>query len=224
MCGENTIGRWATLGGCVLLLGLIVTTLLVNILGGGGDEEEIINLGQDNASLPTQVFQEEQSGGISMFNLHLPTAVGSSIVFILVLILLYFVYRRMLKRRTNRLAQNGRRGDERGDERELNVLYNAPQPPPYNPMRMQNPVSPSWLEGWRSIAPTLAVSPMTLPPQYPAIQPPSVPDRSSSLQMEEMVRQHDSQREQQTNSAIRNALSSDERRANSLIQTALQGH
>ena len=221
MCGENTLGRWATLGGSVLLLGLIVTTLLVNILGGGGDEEEIMNLGQDNASAPTQVFQEEQSGGISMFNLHLPTAIGSSIAFILVLILLYLAYRRMLKRQTN-LARNGRR--EMGDERELNVLYNAPAPPPYNPMRMQNPVSPSWLEGWRSMAPTLAVAPMTLPPQYPAIQPPSVPDRSSSLQMEEMVRQHDSQREQQTNSAIRNALSSDERRANSLIQGALQGH
>ena len=160
-----------------------------------------------------------------MFNLHLPTAVGSSVVFILVLILLYFVYRRMLKRRTDRLAQNGRRGDKRGDAREMSALYNAPQPPPYNPnnpMTMQNPVSPSWLEGWRSLAPTMTVAPMT---QFPALQPPApaVPERSSS-QMEEIVRQHDIQREQQTNSAIRNALSSDERRANSLIQTALQGH
>ena len=225
MCGENTIGKWATLGGCILLLGLIVTTLLVNIFGGGGDEEEIVNLGLDNASLTPQVFQEEQSGGINMFNLHLPTAVGSSVVFIIVLILLYFVYRRMLKRRTDRLAQNGRRGDERGDAREMSALYNAPQPPPYNPnnpMTMQNPVSPSWLEGWRSLAPTMTVAPMT---QFPAIQPPApaVPERSSSLQMEEIVRQHDIQREQQTNSAIRNALSSDERRANNMIQAALQG-
>ena len=225
MCGNNNIGKWATLAGCILLLGLIVTTLLVNIFGGGGDEEEIVNLGLNNDSLSPQVFQEEQSGGINMFNLHLPTMVGSSVIFVIVLILLYFLYRRMLKIRTDRLAQNGRRGDERGDAREMSALYNAPQPPPYNPnnpMTMQNPVSPSWLEGWRSLAPpTMTVAPMT---QFPALQPPApaVPERSSS-QLEELARQHDIQRDHQTNSAIRHALSSDERRANSMIQAALQG-
>ena len=220
MCGENTLGRWATLAGAVLLLGLIVTTLLVNILGGGGDAEEVMNLGQDSASIPTQVFQEEQSGGISMFNLHLPTAIGGGLLVILVLILLYLAYRRMQKRQLS-LARNGRR--EMGDERELNVLYSAPAPPPYAPMRLQNPVTPSWMEGWRAMAPTMAVAPMAMPPTYPAIHPPSIPDRSTSLPMEELIRRNETQREEATNSAFRNALNSDERRANSLIQGALRG-
>ena len=175
-----------------------------------------------------------------MFNLHLPTMVGSSVIFVIAIILLYFLSRRMLKIRTDRLARTGRMGDERGDAREMSALYNAPQPPPYNPnspMTLHNPCSPSWLQGWRSLAP---LSP------FPALQPPAVPERVAQIahevqrdhqanaynpnnplvpardaQLEELARQHDMQRDHQTNAAIRMALSADERRANSMIQSAL---
>ena len=180
-----------------------------------------MSLGQDSASIPTQVFQEEQTGGISMFNVHLPTAIGGGLLVLLALILLYLGYRRMQKRQLS-LARNGRR--EMGDERELNVLYSAPPPPPYAaPMRLQNPVTPSWMEGWRAMAPTMAVAPMAMAPTYPALHPPSIPERSTSLPMEEVIRRNEAQREETTNSAIRNALNSDERRANALIQGALRG-
>ena len=82
----------------------------------------------------------------------------------------------------------------------------------------------SKIDHFQVTLPTMAVAPMTMPPNYPAIHPPSIPDRSSSLPMEELIRRNESQREEQTNSAIRNALNSDERRANSLIQGALQGN
>ena len=203
MCGENTIGRWATFAGGVLLLGLVVTTLLVNIFGGGGDAEEVLSLGKDMASVPSQVFQEEQTGGISMFNVHLPTAIGGGVLVLVAIILLYIGYRRMQKRQLN-LARNGQ--GERGNERELNVLYSAP--PPYNgPMILQNPTTPSWM----------------MAPTYPALHPPSVPERSTSLPMEEIIRRDDVRREETTNNAIRNALNSDERRANALIRGALNG-
>ena len=123
MCGKNTIGCWATFAGGVLLLGLVITTLLVNILGGGGDAEEILSLGKNMVSVPSQVFQEEQTGGISMFNVHLPTAIGSGVLVLVAIILLYLCYRRMQKRQMD-LARNGQ--GERGNERELNVLYSAP--------------------------------------------------------------------------------------------------
>ena len=75
------------------------------------------------ASIPSQVFQEEQTGGISMFNVHLPTAIGGGVLVLVAIILLYIGYRRMQKRQLN-LARNGQ--GERGNERELNVLYSAP--------------------------------------------------------------------------------------------------
>ena len=97
------------------------------------------------------------------------------------------------------LARNGQ------GEREMNVLYSAP--PPYTgPMFLQNPTNPSWMAA-----------------SYPALHPPSVPERSTSLPMEEIVRRDDIRREDVTNNAIRNALNSDERRANLLIRGALNG-
>ena len=165
------------------MLGLVITTLLVNILGGGGDAGEVLSLGKDMASVPSQVFQEEQTGGISMFNVHLPTAIGSGVVILVAIILLYLCYRRMQKRQMD-LARNGQ--GERGNERELNVLYSAP--PPYNgPMFLQNPTNPSWMAA-----------------TYPALHPPLVPERSTSLPMEEIVRRDDLSRDDLTNNAIRN--------------------
>ena len=143
-----------------------------------------------------------------MFNVHLPTAIRGGVLVLVAIILLYIGYRRMQKRQLN-LARNGQA--ERGNERELNVLYSAP--PPYNgPMILQNPATPSWMEGWRAMAPT-----------YPALHPPSIPERSTSLPMEEVIRRDEVRREETTNTAIRNALNSDERRANALIRGALNG-
>ena len=175
-----------------------------------------------------------------MFNLHLPSIAGTSVVFIVAIILLYFLSKRMLKFRSDRLARTGRMGDERGDPREMSALYTAPHVnPSYNPnspMTLHNPCPPSWLQGWRSsFAPVSQLSlqpPAVLPDiaqiarevqrdhQNNAYNPnnPLVPARDA--QLEELARQHDMQRDHQSNAAIRMALSADERRANSLIQSS----
>ena len=105
----------------------------------------------------------------------------------------------MQKRQMELAARNGQ------IEREMNILYSAP--PPYTgPKFVQNPMNPSWMAA-----------------SYPALHPPALPERSTSLPMEELVRRDDVRREETTNNAIRNALNSDERRANLLIRGALNG-